>query len=84
MRSTRSTKASAAIERLKIRSGNPQYSMTLHQGALFSLCVAGDATRLCAPMPLEDFVAFVNAYGPQTPKRVSALEVEFNKQLVKK
>jgi hypothetical protein len=34
-------------------------------------------------MPLDDFVAFVNAYGPQTPKRVSKLDVEFSKQLVK-
>ena len=84
MRSTRSTKASAAIDRLKNRSGNTQYSITLHQGALFSLCVAGEATRLCEPMPLDDFVAFVNAYGPQTPKRVSALDIAFNKQLVKK
>jgi hypothetical protein len=35
-------------------------------------------------MMLDDFVAFVNAYGPQIPKRVSKLEVEFSKQLVKK
>jgi len=45
---------------------------------------AGESTRLCEPMMLDDFVAFVNAYGPQTPKRVSKLEVEFSKQLTKK
>ena len=83
----RSTRASAAIDRLKRRSDNPNYSMTMNSGAMFSLVLpneAGDTTRLCEPMMLEDFVVFVNAYGPQTPKRVSKLEVEFTKQLVKK
>ncbi len=61
--------------------------MTMNSGAMFSLVLpneAGDTTRLCEPMMLDDFVVFVNAYGPQTPKRVSKLEVEFSKQLVKK
>ncbi|HYN54699.1 MAG TPA: hypothetical protein VES38_08350 [Methylotenera sp.] len=83
----RSTKASAAIDRLKRRSGNEQYSMTLSGGGLFSLVLAdsaGESSRLCEPMMLDEFVAFVNAYGPQTPKRVSRLDVEFAKQLVKK
>lgn len=83
----RSTRASAAIDRLKRRSDNPNYSMTMNSGAMFSLVLpneAGDTTRLCEPMMLEEFVVFVNAYGPQTPKRVSKLEVEFSKQLVKK
>ena len=83
----RSTRASAAIDRLKRRSDNPNYSMTMNSGAMFSLVLpneAGDTTRLCESMMLEDFVVFVNAYGPQTPKRVSKLEVEFSKQLVKK
>jgi hypothetical protein len=83
----RSTRASAAIDRLKRRSDNPNYSMTMNSGAMFSLVLpneAGDTTRLCEPMMLDDFVVFVNAYGPQTPKRVSKLEVEFSKQLVKK
>jgi hypothetical protein len=35
-------------------------------------------------MGIDEFVAFVNAYGPQTPKRVSKLEVEFSKQLLRK
>ncbi len=83
----RSTKASAAIDRLKRRSGNEQYSMTLNRGGLFSLVLpdsAGESSRLCEPMMLDEFVAFVNAYGPQTPKRVSKLDIEFSKQLVKK
>jgi hypothetical protein len=83
----RSTRASAAIDRLKRRSENPNYSMTMNSGAMFSLVLpneAGDSVRLCEAMMLDDFVTFVNAYGPQTPKRVSKMEVEFSKQLVKK
>ena len=83
----RSTKASAAIDRLKRRSGNEQYSMTLSGGGMFSLVLANSAgvsSRLCEPMMLDEFVVFVNAYGPQTPKRVSKLDIEFSKQLVKK
>lgn len=85
--SPRSTKASAAIDRLKRRSGNSQYSMTLGSNGLFSLVLAigsGESERLCEPMMLDEFVVFVNTYGPQTPKRVSKLEVEFSKQLSKK
>lgn len=85
--SSRSTKASAAIDRLKKRSGNEQYSMTMNSGALFSLVLAtgvGESTRLCEPMMMDEFVVFVNAYGPQTPKRVSKLDIAFSKQLVKK
>ena len=40
--------------------------------------------KLCAPMQLDDFVAFVNAFGPQTPKRVTKLDIAFNKQLIRK
>lgn len=83
----RSTKASNAIERLKKRSENPNYSMTLTNNKLFGLALRtenGESTKLCEPMPMEEFVAFVNAFGPQTPKRVSKLDVEFSKQLVKK
>jgi hypothetical protein len=84
---TRSTKASAAIDRLKRRSGNALYSMTLNSGGMFCLVLAneaGESNRLCEPMLLDEFVAFVNAYGPQTPKRVSKLDVAFQKQLNKK
>lgn len=86
MRSVRSTKASAAIDRLKRRSGNESYSMAMNSGAMFSLLLAtggGESTRLCEPMMMDDFVVFVNAYGPQTPKRVSKLDVAFQKQLNK-
>ena len=85
--SARSTRASAAIDRLKKRSGNDLYSMSMNSSAMFSLVLAtggGDSERLCEPMMMEDFVVFVNAYGPQTPKRVSKLDIEFSKQLTKK
>lgn len=84
---SRSTKASAAIDRLKKRSGNAQYSMTMNSGAMFSLVLAtgaGESTRLCEPMMMDEFVVFMNAFGPQTPKRVSKLDIEFSKQLTKK
>jgi hypothetical protein len=61
--------------------------MTLSSNGLFSLVLmigSGESERLCEPMMLDEFVVFVNAYGPQTPKRVSKLEVEFSKQLSKK
>jgi len=93
----RSTRASAAIDRLKRRSGNDNYSMAMTSNGLFSLVLASDETadnqagnasnnkpsRLCEPMQMDDFVTFVNAYGPQTPKRVSKIDVAFNEQLAK-
>lgn len=82
----RSTRASAAIDRLKSRSGNALYSMSLSGGGLFCLVLpneTGASNRLCEPMLLDEFVAFVNAYGAQTPKRISKLDVAFAKQLGK-
>ncbi len=80
----RSTRASAAIERLKQRSGNPKYSMLLGANGLFSLTLNESAEPLSAPLQLDDFIKFVNAFGPQTPKRISKLDIAFEKQLVKK
>lgn len=83
----RSTRASAAIDRLKRRSDNVGYSMVLGSNGMFCLVLvnaSGESERLCEPMQMDDFVAFVNAYGPQTPKRVSKLDIEFSKQLGKK
>lgn len=83
----RTTKASAAIDRLKRRTDNTEYSMTLSSGGLFCLVqpnATGESTRLCEPMMLDDFVVFVNAFGPQTSKRMSKYDIEFSKQFVKK
>ncbi|QGZ40497.1 hypothetical protein IP92_03371 [Pseudoduganella flava] len=82
--SNRSTRASNALERLKERSGNPAYSMSRTGSGHFFLTEGPGKPPLCPPLELDDFVAFVNAQGPQKPKRVSKLDIEFEKQLVKK
>ena len=81
---SRSTKASAALTRLKERSGNQSYSMTVTGSGHFFLTEGPGQPPLCAPMELDDFVAFVNAQGPQKVKRVSKLDVAFEKQLAAK
>jgi hypothetical protein len=83
----RSTRATAAIERLKARSGNDAYSMGRTAGELFYLMAVSDSgttETLSEPLELDAFVAFVNAYGPQIAKRVSKLDIAFEKQLQRK
>ena len=83
----RSTRATAAVERLKARAGNPDYSLVLSASGLFQLVLAkpdGPAEKLGEAVPLDDFVAYVNGYGPQTPRRMTKSDVAFEKQLVKK
>ncbi|MEO8169320.1 MAG: hypothetical protein ABI575_00455 [Oxalobacteraceae bacterium] len=83
----RSTKASAAIERLKARDGNKPYSMVRTGDDLFYLVLgngAGAQEKLGPALPLDDFVKFVNGVGPQVAKRISKLDVAFEKQLNKK
>lgn len=83
----RSTRASAAVERLKVRSGESRYSMVRTGDELFYLVLKADASvpqRLCDGLALDDFVQFVNAYGPQTPRRATKADLAFEKQLVKK
>ncbi|SFU45696.1 hypothetical protein [Pseudoduganella namucuonensis] len=82
--SARSTRASNAVDRLKERSGNRLYSMSITGAGHFFLTEGPGKPPLCEPKELDDFVAFVNAQGPQKPKRVSKLDVEFEKQLAKK
>jgi hypothetical protein len=87
----RSTKASSAVERLNKR-GEQNYSMGTNGKGLFWLSQPsanlpgenGASTKLCEPMTMDDFVVFVNGFGPQIVKRVSKLDIEFSKQLVKK
>ncbi|MFJ2987909.1 hypothetical protein ACIPF8_08580 [Collimonas sp. NPDC087041] len=83
----RSTRATAAVERLNARSTDLRYSMVRTADELFYLTQnAGMAApiRLSEALELDDFVRFVNAYGPQKPKRISKLDVAFEKQLQKK
>ena len=84
MAQQRSTRASTAVERLKERTGNPGYSMARTGDGLFFLSDSPGAPPLCAPLELDDFVAFVNKLGPQKERRVSKLDAAFEKQLVKK
>lgn len=84
MSTARSTRASNAVDRLKVRSGNPGYSMGRTGEGLFFLSERPGDPPLCAPLELDEFVAFVNKHGPQTPRKVSKLDVAFEKQLVRK
>ncbi len=85
--SMRSTRASNALARLKSRSGNDSYSMQIAPNGTFSLLqvdVNGQIQVLSAALELDDFVRLVDATGPQKPKKISKLDVAFEKQLVKK
>jgi hypothetical protein len=84
MAGVRSTRASAAVDRLKRRSGITSYSMARTGDGLFFLSEKPGAPPLCAPLELDEFVAFVNGLGPQEVKRVSKHDIEFEKQLVRK
>ena len=67
----RTTKASAAVERLRQRSGNAAYSMSARADGLFSLLLTlpGGATEV------------VNGVEAAKPKPVSKLDVAFRNQL---
>ncbi len=82
----RSTRASAALERLKRRSGDQRYSMVRSADGLFHLVqkVEGVTTRIGEALPLDEFVRFVDAFGPQTPRRATKADLAFEKQLIKK
>lgn len=84
MSTARSTRASAAVDRLKVRTGNAGYSMARTGEGLFSLAEAPGEPPLCAPLDLDDFVAFVNQLGPQVVRRMTKSDIAFEKQLVKK
>lgn len=84
MASPRSTRASAAVERLKKRTGQAGYSMARTGDGLFFLSERPGAPPLCAPLELDEFVAFVEKLGPQQERRVSKHDIAFEKQLVKK
>ncbi len=80
----RSTRASAAVDRLKVRSGKTSWSMVITGAGLFFLSERPGSEPLCEPLELDDFVAFVNKLGPQAVRKVSKLDVAFEKQLTKK
>ena len=80
----RSTRASAAVERLNDRCPGEQYSLVRGSDGLFHLVAVdeeGRQTRASDPMEQDDFVRFVDTLGPQTPQRVSKQDQEFEAQL---
>ncbi len=83
----RSTRATAAVERLKERSGNENYAMVMNADAMFYLVDRSSDSKdevLNEPLPLDEFVAFVKAFGPQIPRRQTKSDIAFEKQLVKR
>jgi hypothetical protein len=83
----RSTRATAAVERLKTRSGDTSYSMIALPQGLFYLARrngAGALEKLGEPQDLDDFVKFVNGVVPEKPRKVSKLDVAFEQQLNRK
>jgi hypothetical protein len=84
MAGVRSTRASAAVERLKRRTGETGYSMARTGEGLFFLSERPGTPPLCAPLELDEFVAFVNGLGPQEARRMTKNDIAFEKQLVKK
>ena len=77
----RSTRAASAIERLNNRTESREYSMLRTSDERFILTrrVAGQPMeKLNEAMELDDFV---NAQGPQKAKRVSKLDVQFEKNM---
>jgi hypothetical protein len=84
MAGVRSTRASAAVERLKRRTGQTGYSMARTGDGLFFLSERPGEPPLCAPLELDQFVAFVDGLGPQPERRMTKNDIAFEKQLVKK
>jgi hypothetical protein len=81
----RGTKAIHAVERLKTRSGNPRYAAVSLPGGLFFLVdkSSGADQKLCDPLPLDAFVAFVDTVLPAKPRKASKLDVAFEEQIKK-
>ena len=83
----RSTRATAALERLKTRSGDSGYSMVRNADGLFYLVRTSDTgsqEKLNEPLEQDAFVEFVNSLGPQKARRVTKMDAAFEKQLNRK
>jgi hypothetical protein len=82
----RSTRASAAISRLNLRAPGNHYTMSSSSNHLFTLIRQDDQGEeaIGEPLPLDQFVTFVNSLGPQEVRRVTRNDAAFEKQLVRK
>ena len=81
----RTTRAIHAVERLKTRSGNARYAAISLSGGVFYLVDRSSGTdqKLCDPLPLDDFVKFVDDFGPKKPRKASKLDLAFEEQIRK-
>jgi hypothetical protein len=79
----RTTRAIHAVERLKTRSGNARYAAVSLSGGLFYLVdrASGADVKASDPLPLDEFVRFVDALGPQKPRKASKLDLAFEEQI---
>jgi hypothetical protein len=81
----RTTRAIHAVERLKTRSGNARYAAIALSGGLFYLVDRSSGTdqKMSDPLPLDDFVKFVDEFGPKKPRKASKLDLAFEEQIKK-
>ncbi|HEY4353284.1 MAG TPA: hypothetical protein VGN31_18795 [Paraburkholderia sp.] len=81
----RTTRAIHAVERLKTRSGNARYAAIALSGGLFYLVdrSSGADQKMSEPLPLDDFVKFVDDFGPKKPRKASKLDLAFEEQIRK-
>lgn len=79
----RTTQATRAVDRLKNRSGNPHYAAVGMPGGLFYLAdrSSGEMQKLCKPLPLDEFVVFVNALAPAQPAKTSKFDQALETQI---
>ena len=82
----RSTRAAAAVARLNQRCEGAHYIMARTNAELFILREQTDDgdKAISEALPLDDFVKYVNAMGPQVVRRVTKNDAAFAKQLLKK
>ena len=82
----RSTRATAAVARLNRRSEGRHYLLVMTGSGLFLLRerVDGGDREVSEALPLDDFVRFVDAQGPQQAPRITKNDAAFARQLVRK
>ncbi len=82
----RSTRATAAVARLNRRSEGRHYLMVMTGSGLFLLRERADGgdRDVSEALPLDDFVRFVDAQGPQQAPRITKNDAAFARQLVRK
>ncbi|SEA58308.1 hypothetical protein [Paraburkholderia sartisoli] len=79
----RTTRAIHAVERLKTRTGNPRFAAISLSGGLFYLVdrSSGSDKKVSDPLTLDDFVKFVDAFGPQKPRKASKFDLALEAQI---